>query len=141
MKCDLCGAPVVNGKCSNCGKEFTGAETTCDYEYGQGQNSSQDQHYHDPFGNSPEYQSTAAPAKKKLTHRTWFIVLWLILFFPAGLFMMWKNSGWNIAVKIIITAVIAVLLTTGIVSSRYISSRYNVDDYSEIIWPESGILK
>ena len=63
MKCDLCGAPVVNGKCSNCGKEFTGAETTCDYEYGQGQNSSQDQHYHDPFGNSPEYQSTAAPAK------------------------------------------------------------------------------
>ncbi|MCI6820445.1 MAG: zinc ribbon domain-containing protein [Clostridiales bacterium] len=141
MKCDLCGAPVVNGKCSNCGKEFTSTETTCDHEYGQTQNSNHGQYYYDPSGNPSEYQYTAVPVKKKLTHRTWFIVLWLILFFPAGLFMMWKNSGWNIAVKIIITAVIAVLLTTGIVSSRYISSRYNVDDYSEIIWPESGIAE
>ena len=136
MKCDLCGAPVVNGKCSNCGKEFTGTETACDHEYGQTPNSNHDQYYYDPIGTSPGYRYTTAPAKKKLTHRTWFIVLWLILFFPAGLFMMWKNAGWNKAVKIIVTALIAVLMVVGIISSRS-----STNDYSEIIWPESGIAE
>lgn len=138
MKCDLCGAPILNGKCSNCGKEFTSTETACDREYGQTQNSSHDQYYYDPSGTSPEYQYTAAPIKKKLTHRTWFIVLWLILFFPAGLLMMWKNADWSKAVKIIVTVIIAMPVVFTFISSR--TSGYDpTEDFTTFAWPESEI--
>lgn len=138
MKCDLCGAPVVNGKCSNCGKEFTSTETTCDHEYGQTQNSNHGQYYYDPSGNPSGYQYTAVHVKKKLTHRTWFIVLWLILFFPAGLFMMWKNAGWNKVVKIIITVIIAMPIVFTFISSR--TSGYDpTEDFTTFTWPESEI--
>lgn len=45
--------------------------------------------------------------KKKLRERTWFIILWLILFFPVGLYFMWR-SGWRKEVKIGISALFAV---------------------------------
>lgn len=51
----------------------------------------------------------------KLTEKTWFIGLMLVIFFPVGLFLMWKNSNWNKVVKIIITAVL-VLAMFGAVS-------------------------
>lgn len=45
--------------------------------------------------------------RKKLRERTWFIILWLILFFPVGLYFMWR-SGWRKEVKIGISALFAV---------------------------------
>lgn len=38
--------------------------------------------------------------------KTWFIILMLILLFPVGIFLMWKYTGWNKVVKIIVTVVI-----------------------------------
>lgn len=138
MKCDLCGAPVINGKCSDCGKEFTGTETACDREYGQAHNNSQDQYYYGPGGSPSGHRYAAAPEKKKLTHRTGFIVLWLILFFPAGLFMMWKNADWNKVVKIIVTVIIATPEVFTFISSR--TTGYDpAEDFTSFTWPESAI--
>lgn len=34
------------------------------------------------------------------------VICFLILFFPVGLFLMWKNMKWSIPVKIIITVLV-----------------------------------
>lgn len=41
---------------------------------------------------------------------TWKIVLWLILFFPLGLYFMWKYSNWNAIVKYGLSAFFALVL-------------------------------
>lgn len=41
---------------------------------------------------------------KKWYQQTWGIILLLVLFFPAGLFLMWKHTKWNTLVKGGITA-------------------------------------
>ena len=41
--------------------------------------------------------------------KDWFIVLMLIVFFPVGLFLMWKYSKWPKVAKIIVTIVIAAI--------------------------------
>lgn len=49
------------------------------------------------------------------TQKTWFIVLTLFLFFPIGLFFMWKHKKFNMAVRVIISAFfgIAILANFG----------------------------
>lgn len=44
---------------------------------------------------------------QKLSQKTWFIILLLIVFFPVGLYLMWRSS-WNRIVKIVLTIIIAV---------------------------------
>ena len=46
---------------------------------------------------------------KKWYQKSWGIILLLYLFFPVGLFLMWKYSNWNKIVKIIITSIFAFL--------------------------------
>ena len=45
----------------------------------------------------------------KIYEENWFIILMLVLFFPVGLFLMWKNAKWHKTVKIIVTALIVVM--------------------------------
>lgn len=47
------------------------------------------------------------PNAKKWYDDIFWIVFFLVLFWPVGLVLMWR-SRWNAAVKIIVTAVIAV---------------------------------
>ncbi|MCQ9299543.1 hypothetical protein NQ043_00080 [Staphylococcus hyicus] len=42
---------------------------------------------------------------------TWFTILMLIFIFPLGLFLMWKYTNWKQWVKVIITVLIAILVT------------------------------
>ena len=53
--------------------------------------------------------------KKKLYQKTWFIILLLVVFFPVGLFLMWKFSSWKTIVKIIVSAVVAIVVVTGVI--------------------------
>lgn len=53
----------------------------------------------------------------KFYKKNWFIILMLILFWPAGLPLMWKFSPWSKTAKIIITVVIAVLVIWGLLQS------------------------
>ena len=46
----------------------------------------------------------------KIYEKTWFIIVMLIVFFPVGLFFMWKYSNWNKVVKIIISVIFGLML-------------------------------
>jgi hypothetical protein len=49
-------------------------------------------------------------AKKKWYQKTWGIIVLLILFFPAGLYLMWKYSGWKSIIKWVISGLFALLI-------------------------------
>lgn len=51
---------------------------------------------------------------KKFYEQTWFIVLILIVFFPAGLVLVWTNKQWSQKSKIIATVIVAVLVILGL---------------------------
>ena len=57
----------------------------------------------DPWGDYIE------PGEKKegVSHKTWFVILFLILFWPVGLILMWARKKFPLAVRIIITLIIA----------------------------------
>ena len=46
----------------------------------------------------------------KFYEKDWFVILMLILFFPVGLFLMWKYSKWHKTAKIIISVFFAVMV-------------------------------
>lgn len=52
---------------------------------------------------------------KKWYQKSWGIILMIILFFPVGIFLMWKYSNWNKIIKIIITATFAMFFLIGMV--------------------------
>ena len=45
----------------------------------------------------------------KIYEKNWFIILMLVVFFPVGLFLMWKNAKWNKTVKIIISVLVVAI--------------------------------
>lgn len=53
-------------------------------------------------------------AGKKITERENFIVIMLILFFPVGLYFMWKNAEWKTGGKIAITIICSLILIVGL---------------------------
>lgn len=49
----------------------------------------------------------------KWHEKTWVIVLFLILFFPVGLVLVWKKKEWGSKRKVIITAIVGVCIVIG----------------------------
>lgn len=47
--------------------------------------------------------------KQKISQTTWFNLVMLILFFPVGIYLMWKNKKFNLSGRIIITALILIV--------------------------------
>ena len=45
----------------------------------------------------------------KIYEKNWFIILMLVVFFPVGLFLMWKNAKWHKTVKIIISVLVVAI--------------------------------
>ena len=45
----------------------------------------------------------------KIYEKNWFIILMLVLFFPVGLFLMWKKAKWHETVKIIISILVVAI--------------------------------
>ena len=45
----------------------------------------------------------------KIYEKNWFIILMLVLFFPVGLFLMWKSAKWHKTVKIIISVLVVAI--------------------------------
>lgn len=62
--------------------------------------------------------------KKKWYEKSGWIIFWLIVFFPVGLFLMWKYSDWKKIVKLIIS----VFFAFGVVMSSFSSE--NIDEIS-----------
>lgn len=54
--------------------------------------------------------------KKKWYQTTGGIIALLILFFPVGLFLMWKHATWNKTTKWIVTGIFAFFILIGAVT-------------------------
>ena len=61
----------------------------------------------------------------KIYEKNWFIILMLVVFFPVGLFLMWKNAKWNKTVKIIISVLFAaiVIFSNGSEESKNVETK------------------
>lgn len=100
MKCDSCGAPVENGKCTYCGKEF--------------KNNGNEQSFRENRRTERVYIQPKSPFWKQ----TWFIVLMCILLPPVGIVLLWlAKKPANKTTRLIIT-VILVLYTIAAMFGR-----------------------
>lgn len=57
-----------------------------------------------------DMRAVASPQQRKWYQRNGFILLFLILFFPVGLYLMWKYGSWSKAGKIVATVIVGVLM-------------------------------
>ncbi len=67
--------------------------------------------------------------KESVTQKTWFVILFLFLFWPLGLFFMWRAKKFTKVARIIITAVIGVLFVLNIVGTVALFDA--ADDYND----------
>ena len=82
----------------------------------------------DPWGDYIE------PGEKKegVSHKTWFVILFLILFWPVGLILMWSRKKFPLAVRIIITLIIAAgLAAEGFFLYKYGPAMYETYMYGD----------
>lgn len=82
----------------------------------------------DPWGDYIE------PGEKKegVSHKTWFVILFLILFWPIGLILMWARKKFPLAVRIIITLIIAAgLAAEGFFLYKYGPAMYEIYMYGD----------
>lgn len=160
MKCPQCGMETDGKFCPICGAEVNAAAQSVESAAPQ----QAAQPVENPAGapqqpTAQPYAGTAyapagaygTPAPKKWYQSTWFIILMLFLFWPVGMYLMWKHADWGKAAKIIVTVAISVIVvlylvlvvftTTMIVSnvayqdatSAYVNSVPDID-----ISPESA---
>jgi hypothetical protein len=55
--------------------------------------------------------------KRAFYERGWFTVLMLVIFFPVGLFLMWKYQKFNMVIRVIISTVLGIYLFSSITST------------------------
>lgn len=55
-------------------------------------------------------EQQAKPETKKWYQQDWAIIVFLVVFFPVGLYLMWKYANWSKVAKWIVTASIGVLV-------------------------------
>lgn len=105
MLCPKCGAEIRDGLtfCPKCGKEFK--------EKSSHQNSNkQAENIMRQDEIVEKYADDNRTGNKKIYQKTWFIIVILIIFWPVGLFLMWKYASWNKIAKIIITVLIGLMV-------------------------------
>lgn len=68
--------------------------------------------------NEERFRAEEAEKNKKWYQKPVGIIILLILFFPVGLYLMWKYAHWNKVVKLIVTAIIAVIVIVNLVVPR-----------------------
>ena len=82
----------------------------------------------DPWGDYIE----PGGKKKGVSHKTWFVILFLILFWPEGLILMWARKKFPLAVRIIITLIIAAgLAAEGFFLYKYGPTMYEIYMYGD----------
>lgn len=147
-KCSKCGFEADTNFCPNCGasmvdeNEQNSQERKQDpksvevnsnqemYHYETSKESERPENYSYGYDNRTQGNPPAVDvvAKEKLSSKTWWIILWLVIFWPVGLFLMWKNKKWSKSIRLIITIAIAVLFIVGCIAMG--DSDSNIDSSS-----------
>lgn len=104
MKCNSCGAPVENGKCTYCGKVFTIVED---------ENARMK-----PKGNVVQ--------KNPFYKEDWFCIFMLLFAFPFGLFLMFYYKKFNKQVRFCVTSLFGFLMLFSMVVNFF-----NVENNSD----------
>jgi hypothetical protein len=73
---------------------------------------------------------------KKWYQRSWWIVISLLIFFPLGLFLMWKYANWCKLAKVLVTCPFALFVMIGAFSSKE-SSTVNISTDQPTILPKT----
>lgn len=63
-----------------------------------------------------EEEKAKLETKKKSEPPSWLVIVLLIFFAPVGIVLTWLKKGWNIGLKIAITAIFGILFLIGIVN-------------------------
>ncbi len=86
----------------------------------------------DPWGDYIE------PGEKKegISHKTWFVILFLILFWPVGLILMWAQKKFPLAVRIIITLIIA----AGLAAEGFFLYKYGPAMYETYMYGDNNTI-
>lgn len=86
----------------------------------------------DPWGDYIE------PGEKKegVSHKTWFVILFLILFWPVGLILMWARKKFPLAVRIIITLIIA----AGLAAEGFFLYKYGPAMYETYMYGDNNTI-
>ncbi|PAD35991.1 hypothetical protein [Terribacillus saccharophilus] len=69
--------------------------------------------------------------KEPLYRRIWFIILWLVLFFPIGLVLMWISKKWTRVTRTIITIGVITLAIIGFVKTPDSTTTASADETKE----------
>lgn len=91
--------------------------------------------------NTPDNRNKSGKERKR--NKKWYeksgwVVFWLIVFFPLGLFLMWKYSNWNKIIKIIVSLFIVFSIVSESSNqnleniSLSADTGYNYNIYSEV---------
>lgn len=65
-------------------------------------------------GNFRDNSYNINETKEGVSDKTWFVILFLVIFWPVGLALMWSKKKFNLAARIIITVIIALLAALNI---------------------------
>lgn len=120
MKCQKCGKEIElkASFCPNCGAILNNSENESIDRANEDKQDLADKrdswtaNDFRPYVNTMPQNDNSSFTKnenRKWYQKSVFIILLLFLFFPAGLFLMWKYSDWKKAVKIAVTVIVAVV--------------------------------
>lgn len=121
--------------CAECGREVSTSANTCPNcgmpnPTEQSKDTAQQK---SPIHWNLEIDDYSASEDKKWYDRTWLVILWLILFFPVGLFALYKNqrlsrnSKYVVIGLFLILGVVAVTIdTTSVEEERFVENRSEI---------------
>lgn len=121
-KCIKCGREAESNFCPDCGTAMS------DIPEGPGNNSLDETRSYETGTSTYRFTTDSDTAenfrnngykinaeKEGVSGRTWFIILFLVIFWPVGLALMWSKKKFNIAARTIITVIIALLVALNVV--------------------------
>lgn len=128
MKCPNCNAEVTGRFCEYCGSELPREKSITNIN--NNSKTTINNYYSSPVQPVQKHQSPEKepPPVKKSTHKfegASATILWLLFFFPVGLIRVWTKKEFPKVVRVIITAIFALIIIAALVPPPSIQHNEN----------------